>query len=231
MRPMRNSLFAPMLAGLLALAPMAPAEPAGPDLARVAARVHAMAGAKDLLAACPGDVFDTLAFPLSGPGKPWDAEDGTACAADPEGCVARCAFWGDADACTDLGIMLELRDGDRLAARIAHARGCALGSPSGCTNRGGGIRNVPLEGDALSQQPQAEIAACLFRTFDAACKARDSWACAMLGQAHEWGEGVPADPGKARQAYAMACDLAEPGFAACAFAQDALARIGGDPVP
>lgn len=194
------------------------------DLDDAARRLLQDPGATPLLAACPADIWQTragwLEFLL--PSSGWKTG---ACADDPAACATACLERNHGEACISLGILMEadpLPEND-LAARRAHALACALGQAGGCTNRGGGIRNVPLAGDALSERPFHEIEDCLARTFTIACTAEDSWGCTMAGQAREYGEGVPKDAKAARALYAMACTLAgDPAFGACTFARNRL---------
>jgi TPR repeat protein len=211
----------------LALACLAAGPGAAQDLQPALDRMQAAMGADPILTACPADLYRTRETFL---GRLLAAQYETdeACRADPEACAAACLDDSAAEACLAFGLMLEIDDTPHiLPARHAHALACALGEPAGCTNRAAGIRNVPTEGDALSQQPFDEKAPCLLRSFDAACDGDDSWGCAMLGQAHHYGEGTAADPALARTAYTRACDLAAPDvdFPACSFARDAMADL------
>ena len=119
-----------------------------------------------------------------------------------------------------------------LPARRYHAYACALGQSGGCTNRGGGMRNGPVPGDPWwkASTPDAAKDACLYRSFQSSCAGLDSWGCAMLGQAQEYGEGTPANPAAARLSYRRACDLGQDKtFAACVFARAGLAPLAAQP--
>jgi hypothetical protein len=169
-----------------------------------------MADGPALLEICPADIYQTrmtLRFSILG----WSTHpDRSDCAADFLNCVQSCIDTGDARACLHAAVLLE-RSGDptlKLSARIGHAMACAGGDPSGCTNRGGGIRNVPLLGDDLSMVPYDDKLGCLFRTFKSSCADDDSWGCAMSAQTYAYGEGVGADTARALTTYALACTLA-----------------------
>ena len=200
------------------------------DLSPAIARMQAAMAAEDLLSTCPADLYRSrmpLLSRIFGPGA--DLPDGF-CAAGPEGCVSACLDGLSGDACFRFGHLMETaKGGDALTGRHAHALGCALGDPSGCTNRGGGIRNLPLTGDALSLVPFEDKHDCLFRSFSLACHAANSWGCAMLGQAYENGEGTAVSTDLAITSYTAACTLSAPDteFPACLFARarlDELAR-------
>lgn len=215
------------------LALLVAATPAlGQDPSAAVARMHAAAGLDPMLATCPSDLYRSrmpLLARLFGPGPDWPED---ACASAPDACVSACLDDGSGDACFRFGLLMETSDdGDLLAGRHAHALACALGDPSGCTNRGGGIRNVPLTGDPLSLLPLTETGACLFTTFSVTCHGGNSWGCAMLGQAYENGEGTPARPDLAAISYKAACTLAAPDteFPACVFARAGLDHLATTP--
>jgi TPR repeat protein len=211
----------------------APEEPQRPeDLARVAERLLAVPEAKRLLAACPADIQGTW---QTRPGifghQDWTSE-GT-CARNLDRCAAACVENGAGDACTWVAFILEAEDdGFTQAARHGYAMACALGDPTGCTNRGANIRNAPRPFDPLSELPIAKTAACLARTFAGACAEGDAWGCAMSGQSHARGEGVPRDPAAARRLYREACALSgekagdDAVKAPCRFATGLLAELG-----
>lgn len=199
------------------------------DLRALLPGLQAMPGLDPLLDACPADIWATRPARMIDALLPDRTADHMACAADLTDCAAACLTGTDGNACLHLATTIEVAEASEdlnLTARRLHAFACAMGLPSGCTNRGGGLRNVPLPDDALSLAPFGQIEGCLYRTFTIACNRGDSWGCSMLGQAEEWGEGTAANPGGARRAYEKACDLVDnPGFAACDFAREGLERL------
>jgi len=174
-----------------------------------------------LLAACPADIYRShmsLSQRLFGRSAYQARSD---CEADFLACAQACAEDADPRACYHSAVLLERSGYDefKLSARIGHAVACAHGDPAGCTNRGGGIRNVALDGDALSLLPLGDRAGCLARTFQSSCAAGDAWGCAMSGQAFARGEGVPANEDKAIAAFNRTCVLAgNPTYSSCQFA-------------
>jgi hypothetical protein len=211
----------------LALACLIAGPVAAQDLQPALDRMRAAMAADPILTVCPADLYQTREMFL-GRLLPVTHDTHEACRTDPVGCIAACLDDSSAEACLAFGLMLEIDDTPHiLPARHAHALACALGEPAGCTNRAAGIRNVPTAGDALSRQPFDAKAPCLFRSFKVACDGDDSWGCAMLGQAHQYGEGTLVLPKLARAAYTRACDLAAPdfGFPACTFARDAMTGL------
>jgi TPR repeat protein len=216
-----------LIRALLALACLIAGPGVAQDLQSAVDRMEAAMVADPILTTCPADLYQTRQTLLGQLFATSDI-DHDACRADPTACTTACLTDGSAEACLAFGLMLEIDDTPHLLpARHAHALACAMGEAAGCTNRAAGIRNVPLPGDALSLQPFDEKAPCLYRSFQAACGGDDSWGCAMLGQAQQYGEGTVADLALARAAYTRACDIAAPDFdfPACSFARDALARL------
>ncbi|WP_022704582.1 SEL1-like repeat protein [Pseudorhodobacter ferrugineus] len=188
------------------------------------AGVTATDGIDALYAACPADYYASR--------KSWwrDLTRGNTsvsfefCKKNFDRCTNLCLSTSDAKACVNIARILENRkeDGARVASRKAHALSCAFGRAGGCTNRGGGLRNRDVADDPM-QSASVDLNACLFRSFDLACSEGDSWGCAMSGQTYQLGEGVAADPARAKQLFQKACDLASsPKFAACSFAQSRL---------
>lgn len=220
------------LAALLLLASPAGAE--DPDQsARLLASLPLIATLRDgdaLLAACPAAVFPKWLAPSS-------TASTASCSSDPQACARACIQRGDADSCFFLAHVFEESEIPALAlpARRLHAAACALGQPAGCTNRGGGMRNVPLDGDpwwaedAAGADP-ARKERCLYDSFQLACDKGDGWGCAMLGQALAEGEGIKPDASAARRARDKACRLGGgPDSAACHFAREGAAELPSDP--
>ncbi|WP_375279902.1 hypothetical protein [Pseudooctadecabacter sp.] len=156
-------------------------------------------------------------------------ETRASCRADFLTCLDACTDNADARACLQVSILLEQTDNDdlKLAARYGHAVACAGGQRSGCTNRGGGIRNVRVDGDRLSQLSLDEKASCLFDPFTLPCKDGDAWGCAMLGQAYHQGERTAENTTRAATLYTQTCTMvAGPEVSSCAFATRRLDQIG-----
>jgi TPR repeat protein len=211
---------------LLALALLA-GPVAAQDLGSAVARMEAAMTTDPILATCPADLFQTRATLLDRLFGD-DTVFLDVCRQDPVACATACVDDSSAADCLSLALMLEIDATPHLLpARHAYGLACALGDPAGCTNRAAGIRNVPLEGDALSLLPFDDKADCLFRSFRLACDHGDSWGCTMLGQAYHYGEGTPRDPGLAKASYTKACTIAAPDldFPSCTFARDAMATL------
>jgi hypothetical protein len=240
--PMRG-VFPLILAGFAVFAaleflkdePATRDSPGPAELARVADRILAVRGIGDLLATCPADIQGAWKSraPLFS-GRDRAMSEGT-CARNFERCADACLEANTGDACTWVSFILETRDPSlKPAARHGYALACALGDPSGCTNRGANIRNASQEFDALSLRPRSENAACLYSTFAAACAADDAWGCAMSGQTYHRGEGVAEDRERAKSLYRRACALSgegrddETAKAPCRFARDLLAELEAD---
>ena len=107
-----------------------------------------------------------------------------------------------------------------------YALACTMGFPAGCTNRAAGIRNGGYEGDPFRDAPLATKQTCEYRGFLIDCDRRGAWGCAMLGQAYRNGEGVAAQPERAKAAFEASCRI-NPKFAACAFAKGYLDEMDG----
>jgi len=212
-----------------------PAIPDAEALAEAGARVAEVAGVGDLFAACPADIWRTRqAAPslLSPTRRVWTE---TSCQRDFEDCVTACVDRGSGTACRQVARAIEMHglpDGD-LSRRQANALACALGAPSGCTNRGAEIRNAWIEQETFSRREgqRAVRDLCLFRTFETACAADDAWGCAMSGQSFRLGEGVGEDADRAAAQYRRACALhtgpeeERTEYAPCRFARNGLAAM------
>lgn len=199
------------------------------DYVAAADDLAALEQSETLITTCPADLYQTqmtLSYRLFGRSA---FEERADCAADFTTCVASCVNDSDPRSCFHAAVLLE-RSGQtdlRLSARIAHALACAAGEAAGCTNRGGGIRNVPIESDPLSLATGLDQSACLFETFEASCTAGDSWGCAMSAQTYAYGEGVDADPTRAFDLYQKACSFAQGrDFPSCQFALRGIEALG-----
>jgi hypothetical protein len=201
------------------------------ELARVADRILAVPGIDGLLARCPAEIQGSWTS------RSWLAREDKAvgegtCARNFGRCASACLEGNSGEACTMVAYILESRDSTlKPAARHGYALGCALGDPSGCTNRGANIRNAARDDDPLSLLPRSQTASCLFNTFEAACAAGDAWGCAMSGQTYAQGEGVERDRQTAARLYRQACTLsgegpdAESVKAPCRFARSRLESL------
>lgn len=234
----RATLLALLLATTPALAEQTEREIAAQNALRAAAaQATSLPDSDALLAACPADIYASRRNLLRDMFQSDAPHSHSYCHDHAAACAEACKTDLDGKACLALAHALEMAGLPdlELPARRYHALACALGQASGCTNRGGGMRNVPAVGDPWWPEPatvQQETAKsdCLYRSFQAACTAGDSWGCAMLGQAQALGEGTAPDAVAARQHYLEACNLAkDKGFAACVFAREALDSLPPSP--
>lgn len=176
-------------------------------LGGVLERVDANAEIRGHYRACPDDIYGSKALSLPDLREEIGLE--AECAADPGGCLHACLYGRDADRCFTLGYLLHVADNapDPRYAEMLYAQACATGLALGCTNRGAGIRNGDYAGDPFGAADPAETDACLTRTFTHMCADDDAWGCFMVGQAYEYGEGVPEDEAESKRHYRMACDI------------------------
>lgn len=185
-----------------------------------------------VLAACPADAFGSERPFWRGLAEPQRPSERT-CALHPADCYDLCLGWANGPACFELAFAYDhhsLDVPDRLDQLRLHALSCAMGFPAGCTNRAGGIRNLGYEDDPFHAVPLADKQACEHRSFRLDCDRRGAWGCAMLGQSYRNGEGVAAQPQRARAAFQASCDLA-PKFAACDFAKRQLGQMDRPAAP
>jgi hypothetical protein len=213
-----------------------PGVPDAAALAAAGARVAAVEGIEALFAACPADIWSTRrdAPSLLAPTRKVWTE--VSCQRDFDDCVTACVDRGGADACRQVARAIEVHGLPEvnMARRHANALACALGNPSGCTNRGAEIRNSWIAEETFSGGNGRRGARdlCLFRTFEIACAAENAWGCAMSGQAFQLGEGVAADADRAEVQYRRACALhlgpeeERSEYAPCRFARSGLATMG-----
>lgn len=175
--------------------------------------------------ACPADIYRSHATLFSFLGVA-EGPDMDTCAADLKLCRDSCVQGKNAEACHSLARVLQ--DHGAPAADKHHeplfALACAIGKPSGCTNRGGGIRNGGYTTDPSKKWSEAARGLCLLRTFSIACEADDAWGCAMQGQALFLGEGGPEDWAGANAGFEKSCEL-KPDFESCEFAKSYLADM------
>lgn len=212
------------------------AVPDAAALAKAGVRVAAVEGIDALFAACPADIWrsrrdaPSLLAPTR---KVWTEKT---CQRDFGDCLTACVDRGGAVACRQVASAIEvhgLPDGNP-ARRHANALACALGYPSGCTNRDAEIRNswIPEERLSSGEGRRAARDLCLFRTFEIVCAADDAWGCAMSGQSFRLGEGVATDADRAETQYRRACALhrgpeeERSEYAPCRFARRELATMG-----
>lgn len=219
---MRAALAIAIVAGLAAA--IAPARgddaPAydGAAMARVKTLLDGDPQFAGRYAACPGDVFATERPFFGDLGKDIRVET---CEADPLRCHTACMPGQSAHACMGLARAMQDNEPETDARHYEglFTQACALGEGSGCTNRGGGIRNAFYPDDPFRDADATVRDGCLFRSFTAACGDRDAWGCAMLGQAYQYGEGTPASKETALLYFRLSCEI-NPDFAACRFAED-----------
>ena len=149
------------------------------------------------------------------------------CALHPSDCYDLCIGWSNGPACFDLAQAFEhhsLDVPDVIDKHRLYAMACAAGYPAGCTNRAAGIRNGGYDDEPHRTEPEATKQACEYRTFTISCDRREAWGCAMLGQAYRLGEGVAAQPQRARAAFETSCQIS-PKFASCDFAKGQLTSL------
>jgi TPR repeat protein len=215
---------------LTALLPLliAPAQALGDDdisplskaeLRKVLERMPAERALTEFLPACPADYFGKSATLFDALGD----REGTSeevCAKQPTACLTECILGKNSETCFNLARIIQ--DSGEPTGPINTERlfafACASGEPSACTNRAAGMRNGRYEGDPALEWPDEKLNGCLMRTFQLSCDKEDSWGCAMLGQAHFYGEGGEENMEKAKAAFERTCDLA-PDFASCEFVQ------------
>lgn len=165
-------------------------------------------------ARCPAEHFDTRSDLAARFGQ-WlaGATDGLSeevCSIAPVTCWQLCET-ADGDACTNLAHAFGEHeddwgdDGAREASNRLYAFGCEAGHASGCTNRGGALRNDLYPSEPLMKLGEAGIEQCTFALFSLACKEDDAWGCTMRGQAQVRGEGTAVDFAAARTAFEKAC--------------------------
>ena len=210
--------------------------PSKSELRHAASRIVDVRDIKVLTQTCPADIWRarrTWRHWLFWEGKKWDEVD---CRNNISACTTECIDRLNGSACRAIALVLEkygLPEFD-MERRHGYSLACALGNPSGCTNRGATIRNAKTPSDAISHHTTEENLTCLYRTFSIACTALDAWGCAMEGLAHRLGQGTPVDYKKARARYNRTCSLSrgpekkETGEAPCRFATDQL-RLLKDP--
>ncbi|MFV0474655.1 MAG: hypothetical protein ACK5MQ_10700 [Pikeienuella sp.] len=210
--------------------PAAAEAPEDADLRLIDDRLVAIEGMQDLMRTCPAEIWRTRLTWLNSmlaKLKDWRVSQ---CEDDLSACVDSCLVSQNGTACFAVARLFEINDAPefKMASRRAFALACALGEPSGCTNRSAGLKNAPIPSDDLSQNMSEEMEICLYRSFATACDADDAWGCAMEGQALHLGEGTPPDAHRARLRLQRACALSplpekrETEFAPCRFARTQL---------
>lgn len=134
--------------------------------------------------------------------------DQNTCKLMPELCLMMCKD-GESEGCLSLAQALESDEDNEgvgaLPGRKAYAMACAAGDPSGCTNRGGGMINYPIDGDAMSKLPDDKKHQCTFKLFSVACTNKDAWGCAMLSRAYALGEGTEVNKDAVKTSIESAC--------------------------
>lgn len=184
-------------------------KPSESELLYAVSRLEAVADIDVLNQSCPADVWktrQTWRLWLLGAGKEWKTLE---CKKRLEQCTDECVDRLNSSAC--FAVAHALKDYKTRALVLlksrAYSLACALGRPSGCTNRGAIIRNVKAISDLEFRRTPQDTQLCLYRTFSLACAEEDAWGCSMEGQAHRLGEGTPLDFKLARARYSKACML------------------------
>ncbi len=217
-----TSVLAWFLCVFLALPAKAQEENASGNPAAVSEVLPLIRGNADLqrnYQACPADVFrkETSLFSMFWTDGGMSAQ---ACGADVKQCYESCALGKSGESCFRLALILET--GSEAAANTdwdpLFNYSCALGRPSGCTNRAAGIRNGGYQHDLSEKWSEESRSLCLRRSFQIACKNDDAWGCAMYGQSLQLGEGGGADPSAAAAAFEKSCAL-DPDFPSCEFSK------------
>lgn len=165
----------------------------------------------ELITACPADIMGermTWFRRLTASSLSWSENS---CRANFQGCLKACLNSHNSEACFKVARVFETFDNDRydLARRQGFALSCALGNANGCTNRGANIRNAYAEVDPFFEAYTGDKDDCLARSFEQACAKSSEWGCAMAGQAHRLGQGVPVDFEKAFKRLEKACLLSD----------------------
>ncbi|MGF1461591.1 MAG: hypothetical protein ACFB2Z_00185 [Maricaulaceae bacterium] len=222
-----------VFAALFALGPAGADDPTEDDLFEAADQIAGFPGVEDLFKMCPADYWASRRpwwRAVFGEGREWRL---ASCQQDLSQCVKDCVDGHKGSACTSVAQVLQEHDDETFDqdVRYGFALGCALGSATGCTNRGAGIRNYLTDIDPFMNVDWKTRHVCLVRTFAVACAAGSAWGCSMEGQAYRLGEGVKTDFTKARARFNRACRLSpgverdEPGYGSCRFARRQLSYM------
>ncbi|NOX94516.1 MAG: hypothetical protein GXP04_05295 [Alphaproteobacteria bacterium] len=135
-------------------------------------------------------------------------ENADRCLKSPDRCLKKCLA-KSADHCQDLGLALQQQK--NIAEHYADqlfAASCAMGNPSGCTNRTSRM--------SLATPDRKENAQCIMRSYNTSCQADDPWGCTMYGaEIHRQGTGQQKEMDAA---FNKACDL-DVDFEACTHAK------------
>ena len=193
------------------------------EAAQVSERLHREPKLLRSFSVCPADTFERERPFWRGFADPKRPTEKT-CALHPADCYDLCVGWANGPACFDLAQAFEhhsLDVADVIDKHRLYALACAAGYPAGCTNRAAGIRNGHYDDEPHRSSPEATKQVCEYRTFSISCDHREAWGCAMLGQAYRLGEGVAAQPQRARAAFEASCQIS-PKFASCDFAKGQL---------
>lgn len=95
------------------------------------------------------------------------------CSAGDKACLQECID-GNANACFNRAIRLQVADGGEAEARVLFKRGCELGDSLSCVNYGAGL---------WANDPDDETLVCAERLFERTCDAGDQIGCGMRGRA------------------------------------------------
>jgi len=155
---------------------------------------------------CPGEHYGDAQGLLYGWGwrKPLARN---MCRNDLPNCLKACQD-GSGRACWVLATIMatsEIKGADEAGDKL-HAHACHAGYHSGCTNRGGGIRDFLIKDtDPLTRWTTQQRQACSFKMFQRGCNLKQGgWGCVMLGDAYSAGDGTPVSPRLAMRSYEKA---------------------------
>ena len=182
------------------------------DIANVPQAVLGHEKLAELADVCPADLVSVIR-------AEYNSQSQT-CEASQSSCFKKCRR-DDSNACLDLANIYVLDDNNRAVSQLLFKHSCQLGLPSGCTNAAAGLR--------IRDNLSAKQKTCVARSFREACKAGDSWGCAMRGMQLAEGEFTERNDDEALKALTKACSLAtsetdEP----CQFANKYVSMIGAE---
>jgi hypothetical protein len=133
------------------------------------------------------------------------------CLKSPGRCLKKCLA-KSADHCQDLGLALQQQK--NIAEHYADqlfAASCAMGNPSGCTNRTSRMSLATPD-----RKENSKSAQCIMRSYNTSCQADDPWGCTMYGaEIHRQSTGQQK---VMEAAFNKACNL-DADFEACAAAK------------
>lgn len=159
---------------------------------------------------CPADLYRSQAtlFSLL---QTTNGPDMSTCRSDLKFCHDSCVFGKNDTACFSLARALQEYGAPAADKHYEplFALACAIGRPSGCTNRAAGIRNGGYANEPFAAFSDEARGLCLRRSFKIACEGDDAWGCAMYGQSLYDGEGGEEDIAAAASAFKKSCAFDE----------------------